>query len=49
MTKQDRRIAYTFYVLIILIAGVTLTALFLKALTLGQILLSSVGWNGYIG
>jgi hypothetical protein len=45
MTRKERMVAYTLYLLILLIGGVTLAALFLKALAMGPILLSSVSWN----
>ncbi|MGD9092972.1 MAG: hypothetical protein PVF74_08985 [Anaerolineales bacterium] len=45
MTKQERMIAYTFY-LLILIGGATLAILLLKALLWTPALLSSVSWNG---
>ena len=44
-TKQERLIAYTFY-LLVLLCGAALAALLLKSLIWGPVLLSSVSWNG---
>lgn len=43
-TRQERIIAYTFY-LLLLISGATLAFLLLKVLIWGPALLSSVRWN----